>query len=471
MSRPRRVFGYARVSSAAQALGTSLADQQAAIAAYAHSRGLTVDRFFVEAESAVFEKIERREQILTLLRTVESGDLVLVAKVDRWSRDPGFTYDSVKKLITIGADFYAVDDRIDARTPDGDTALGFRILFAREEHKRIRERTIGTRNILRAQGYYVEGTPPFGYRRSRPKGSRGADKNILVIVPEHAALVRKMFRMSAAGKSLTTICTELGLSKKRVWSSLHCRSYLGEIRTDAGWVKALHEPILDATLFERASAAFSARRHGGARHRSTPALTDSWVLRDLARCGHCGAKMSAAYGGSKRPARRFYYKCYARCQTSYVPVLTVEAAVVPMVFDRLDELRAELGKGPEPVPAPTIDFAGRRAKLDRRRKRHLEAHADDLMTREELRAVLEKVEAERRRVDADEAAAAPARLASASERRSTLRGLGKLAEAWRKANPGCRRAIAAQLIAEVRMKNGEPPVVIWRGAEDLFAEQ
>ena len=48
--------------------------------------------------------------------------------------------------------------------------LGFRILFAREEHKRIRQCMVGTRQLLRDRGYYVEGLPPFGYcfRGCRP---------------------------------------------------------------------------------------------------------------------------------------------------------------------------------------------------------------------------------------------------------------------------------------------------------------
>src|SRR5689334_10577258 len=74
MSTPRRVLGYARVSSAEQALGSSLKDQQASIAAYASSRGLKVTQFFVESESGGREKIERREQMQALMRDVRNGD-------------------------------------------------------------------------------------------------------------------------------------------------------------------------------------------------------------------------------------------------------------------------------------------------------------------------------------------------------------------------------------------------------------
>src|SRR5690242_9805871 len=105
MSRPRRVLGYARVSSREQALGSSLQDQQEAIRAYTSARGLIVTRFYVEAESAVHEKIERREQMQALMRDVRPGDLVLCDKLDRWSRDPEFTYGSVRKILSCGASF------------------------------------------------------------------------------------------------------------------------------------------------------------------------------------------------------------------------------------------------------------------------------------------------------------------------------------------------------------------------------
>ena len=41
--------------------------------------------------------------------------------------------------------------------------LNFRILFAREEHKRIGERMVGTRNKMRARGLYTDSLPPIGY--------------------------------------------------------------------------------------------------------------------------------------------------------------------------------------------------------------------------------------------------------------------------------------------------------------------
>jgi DNA invertase Pin-like site-specific DNA recombinase len=52
--------------------------------------------FYVESESAIHEKNEKREKIRALMSEVRKGDLVLCDKVDRWSRDPEFTYRSIR---------------------------------------------------------------------------------------------------------------------------------------------------------------------------------------------------------------------------------------------------------------------------------------------------------------------------------------------------------------------------------------
>jgi DNA invertase Pin-like site-specific DNA recombinase len=190
---------------------------------------------------------------------------VVCDKIDRWSRDPEFTYRSLREIVAAGASFYAVGDQCEPSTPEGDTMLNFRVLFAKEEHKRIKARMIGTRKILRDQGYYVEGLPPFGYRRAMPKGHKGVEKNVLVIEPAEAEFVRRAFRL-AAGISLRRIAKALSLTLDRVISILGSRVYLGEIQNSRGeWIKAKHPAILDVDAFTRAQAAIAGRKNGGAR--------------------------------------------------------------------------------------------------------------------------------------------------------------------------------------------------------------
>jgi DNA invertase Pin-like site-specific DNA recombinase len=468
----RRILAYARVSSEDQARGSSLQDQQNAIAAYAKGIGCKVWRSYVEAESAVHEKIERREQIRALMAEVRSGDLVVVDKLDRWSRDAEFSYGSIRRILEAGASFYSVAESLDPSTREGDTALGFRILFAREEAKRIKERMVGTRRLLRDRGYYCEGLPPYGYRRAHPKGHKGAEKNILVVDAKEADTVRRIFRLCVAGTSLQKIADTVELKRDRVHDVLHSRVFLGEILNTRGtWIKALHPAIVDADTFTRAQAAIASRLLGGARPRGTPSETSDWILRDVAKCAHCGATMGAAYAGPL-DARRYYFKCLKRCTSRYVPVRAVELEANSAIVARLEALREELGREPKRPPVkPAEDFAGRRVKLQKKRERFLEAFGDDLMTRDELRAAMAKLDADTLKIDSAEQAAKKTNPIDEPEvRRSTLRRVRAIRLAWSKATPAERRAIVGHLATAAKIAAGEPCSFVWRDVGELSRE-
>jgi DNA invertase Pin-like site-specific DNA recombinase len=453
-----------------QALGTSLQDQQDAIERYAASKRLKVSRFYVESESGIHEKIERREQMRALMADVRAGDLVLCDKLDRWSRDPEFTYGSVRKILAAGASFYAVGDACDPSTSEGDTALGFRILFAREEHKRIKQRMVGTRKLLRDRGYYVEGPPPFGYRRNDEAKTR-LDRNVLVIVPKEAAVVRKVFALYTRGRTMLQIVDEMGLRLDTVKLILHRRTYLGEIETSKGWIRGHHEPIVDAATFQRARELAAARRRGG----TGTSETSTWILRDIARCGRCGAKMSAAYGRKSETPRRYYYRCAHHCESlgtratngSHVPVRPVEEEAAAMVVERLEEVREALAAGPAPEPRrKVVDLATKRAELDKRRERLLMSFEDGHTSRERLRDRMAALDAERLRLDAQEAAAGRPR-PTATVYRETLREVSAVRKAWRLATPEVQRRIVGMVAVAFLLENGKPPEPRWRSVEDL----
>lgn len=471
--RPTRVLGYARVSSEAQALGSSLDDQQASVRAYAARRGLEVATFYVEAESAVHEKAERREQIRALLATVRKGDLVVCDKIDRWSRDPAFTYNSIREVLARGASFYAVSDQCDPSTNDGDTMLHVRVLVAREEHKRIRERMVGTRQLQRDRGYYSEGLPPYGYRRSLPKGEKGPEKNVLVRDPERAARVERAFALVDAGASLAAAGRELGLGKDRVGRIVRDRVYLGEIKDSRGvWIRGRHEPLVDAETFARVGEALDQRRLGGARPRTSADVeTRDWWLRDVAVCAACGARMGAAYAGPLGPRRRHYLRCVRSCGVVYVPVRKLEELAAPLVVARLEELRDELLRAAgeaAPKVVPMGDLGERRAKLQRRRERLLEAYSlDESMSRDDLSAAMAKLDAERTQLEAQAAAATrPHPLSTAKARREALALVGAILGAWEHATGAERRGIVRRL-AERAPVSREVCSFVWRSLEDL----
>ncbi len=458
------------MSSTEQALGTSLQDQQNSIAAYVAGLGLKVARFFVEAESGIGEKIERREQMRLLMADAREGDLVVCDKLDRWSRDPEFTHASTRQIHERGGSFYAVADRCDPSTHEGAMMMGFKVVMAQDENRRIRERMVGTRKLLRNHGYYVEGLPPLGYRRAHPKGYKGAEKNALVIDEPRAELVRSAFRMCIAGSPVAAIGEALGLEKSRVAKVLRTRAYVGEIQDSRGeWIRAKHPGIVDADTFTRARAAVDGRRLGGPRPRSGAVATSGWILRDVALCATCGARMGAAYG-YKQTAQRFYYRCPGGC-LPYVRVDAIEAAAAPLVIARLAELREELAREPPPESRVEVqDFAARRETLARKRGRIADAFADGGLDREGMRARLAKLDAEGLRLDGEERAVAKGNpLASAEVRRSTLAAVELIAKGWRKASPEVRRGIVGRLAKGARIGSGSVSFT-WRTAEEM-AEQ
>lgn len=467
-STPLRVLGYARVSSEEQALGSSLADQQRAMDALAASRCAAVDRFFVEAESAVFDKLERRVEMQRLMREARRGDLILCDKLDRWSRDPEFSYRSVRELLERGCSIYFVADRIDPSTPDGDTAMSFRILFAREEHKRIKERLVGTRRLMRDRGYYVEGLTPYGYRRRSPKGTKDPEKNALLVEPDEAKAVRRVFELTASGQSISRVVTITGLTRDRVVSIAKSRVYLGQVRNTKGeWIPARHEAIIDEALFERARRGIAERNLRGARPRSQPgAETDGWILRDVATCGLCASRMSAAYAGT-HDARRYYYRCARGCTSRYVRVETTEAAFADVILARLEMLREELAKAPpstEPDAPAGEPAEMKRAKLVRKRARYVEMYAEGVVTHDALRTALGKIDAELMKLDA-EAPAAP--LVDRAARVDALREVTALRAGWAGADGPGRRQIVGLLVRRVLLATGTPPAPEWRSAEEL----
>ena len=432
----RRVWGYARVSSREQKVGSSLEDQQAAIRA-----------------------LEKRVEMASLMGAVQAGDLVLVDKIDRWSRDAEHTYQTIRQILEARASFYAVGEALDPSTPSGDSELSFRILFAREEHKRIRQRTVGTRKLLRAKGYYVEGLPPWGYVR---QGVEGVEKNALVVDAEEAAQVRRAFALCIAGRSLGAIARELGQKIDRVKDALHNRAYLGEMRDAKGiWAPARHPAIIDAATFVRARDAIQARRYSWSKDPMLTSRTAAWWLRDVARCS-CGSKHSAGWSRDND-----YFLCRARCGARWVPVRLAESACDPIIVARLQTMAADLARPSVAAPAK-VDTVAQLAKLNRKRERTLDLFAEGAIDRTEMRKRLDAIAVDRTRVEAVALASAGP---SPEEARRRLANVEMVALAWTNANGIERRELVRALVQTVTLVRDSAPIVVWRSDAEMREDE
>ncbi len=87
-----RVAGYIRVSDESQLEGYSLDAQRREIEKWCKRRGDELVRIYVEeGKSAHTERIDRREELMALLKDAEAGlfDDVVVHTTDRWARNIG----------------------------------------------------------------------------------------------------------------------------------------------------------------------------------------------------------------------------------------------------------------------------------------------------------------------------------------------------------------------------------------------
>lgn len=439
VTEPARVpctRAYCRVSGVGQAEdGTSLDEQEEVARRYCTERGLPEPVVYVEVESGSEAAQEKRVELARLMAAVLPGDVVLVAKVDRWSRDIVWGVGSVRGLVRRGVRWISITEAIDAATTEGDNALAFMALIADMERKRIKERTVGARRRLRAMGFHVEGHAPLGFVVADRK---------LVIDPERAPVVRRIYELAIEGLSTreisATVATEHpgipGMDHAAVARRLRDRRYLGEScdrgrrgnskggAPDGKW-RVTHDPIVDRATWEAAQRALDVRRMGG-RPLTGEARTASFMLRGMAHCASCGHVLRAQTS-QDRIAHAGWYVCAHRCGVS-ARQDHADAEVERLVLARLDTLARTLAK-PAKVTAPRKDPRdAERARLVRRLANLTEAIADGTITRETARTKLEEAETAIATIDASRAIPEP--VVTPDDRAALLAQAEGIRRAW-----------------------------------------
>lgn len=493
-----RVLAYRRVSTMEQMRsGTSLDAQDEEIRRYCQYARLPDPIDFEETESGGVESQEKRENIAALLKAVRPGDLVIVAKLDRFSRDIVFTISAVRDIIKRGARFLSLAERFDASTPEGETQMALWASIAQMERARIRERTEGNRKRLRALGKFVEGQPPFGYVRA--KGVDVHDKpRKLEIDPEKGPIVREMFDMCLAGQSAKDIArhcqsTYAGRASFRaswILQLLKNRMYAGQIATTpvrpdknrqmtqkpAEWVDA-HEPIVSLQMWHAAQHALAGRRNHG-RKGGTTTITAQWLIRGLARCAICGSAITS-HPASERNKHAGYYICRKR----FAPELkngkrepcegapwsrqdAIDPKVEKLTLRQFRTLDGQLMRPPPPSPhAP--NFRAQRAKLVTARSNLVSMVSSGAWPMDVIRAEAARIERELAAINAEERAlSAEASADTVDNRQGALAWLRSVAAQWETMPIPARRACLAAMVDGIKI-GPEGIAVEWSDAATM----
>ena len=190
----RRVAAYARVSMESERLMHSLSAQVSYYSTLIQKNPEWEYAGVYADEGITGTKVSARPEFQRLIADCEAGliDLVLVKSISRFARNTVDLLQIIRHLKEIGVEVRFEEQNISTFSNDGELMLTILASFAQEECVSISENVKwGTRKR------FEQGVPNgqfriFGYRWENGR---------LVIVPEEAAIVRRIFANFLAGKS------------------------------------------------------------------------------------------------------------------------------------------------------------------------------------------------------------------------------------------------------------------------------
>ncbi len=281
---------YSRVSTDEQAeKGLSLSAQRRTCEQFAASRGWQVVRVY--EDPGFTGKNDKRPGFQNMLAGAANGEfkILLVHKLDRFSRSIENTLKNFKVLNSCDVTLVSATEAFDYSTPQGRMFFHMMAVFAQWYLENLSAETSKGKYERVRQGLH-NGRLPFGYRSGGPKKPG-------VVVPEEAEAVRKAFELCASGnftdRQIAAYLHEHGFRtrKGRRWSKDTVREmlqndfYYGVVTyKDEVW-PGKHEPIISKELFDRCAAV---RRQRGRRPKSYNSKPKRfYLLQRIIRCDRC----------------------------------------------------------------------------------------------------------------------------------------------------------------------------------------
>ena len=237
-------------------------------------------------------------------------DVLVVHKIDRFSRKLKVTLEYFEKLGKAGVGLVSIQNEMDYSTPQGKFMLAMQGGLAELFSDNLSEETKKGLAERKAQGLHC-GPLPFGAMKN--------DEGVPVPNPDtHPGLVMA-FELAAEGKTDGEVALALNVKGHRtagtrgnrpfgnhsVRGILTNRFYL-EYLTDGhgGWTRGRHEPFVDQDVWDRADA--FRRRHRNLTHSSRPNGRRTWSLTALTFCWQCKGRIHTQYVQNGEPRQGCY---------------------------------------------------------------------------------------------------------------------------------------------------------------------
>lgn len=337
---------------------SSVADDQKSVArqvdharAYAERKGWTVNESAVFVDDGISgAEFATRPGFLRLMNALKprpAFQVLVMSEESRLGREAIETAYALKQLVQAGVRvFFYLEDRERTLDSPTDKIMMSLTAFADElEREKARQRTYDAM-LRKARSGHVTGGRVFGYDNVEVLGANGERSHVRRQINDtEAAVVRRIFELSAAGAGLTRITKTLNeegapapraqRGRPTAWAGSSVREvllrplYRGEIvwnqtRKRDGWGLSnrsnrptgdwLHVPapdlqIVSDELWAAAHARFAERqqKHTGSTGRRQD-IESPYLLSGFARCGTCGGGL-AAHSRSHGGRRVFFYGC------------------------------------------------------------------------------------------------------------------------------------------------------------------
>ena len=145
------IYGYARVSTSKQMKnGNSISDQIKALTEAGAEKVVSDDYTGTKMERPEFSR---------LLQSLQTGDKLIVTKLDRFARTAIEGSQVVRDLVNRGVTVQVLNMGIADNTPMGKLMITMLLAFAEFERDMIVERTQAGKAVARANGQRVDGRP------------------------------------------------------------------------------------------------------------------------------------------------------------------------------------------------------------------------------------------------------------------------------------------------------------------------
>ena len=403
---------YCRVSTSEQVHGFSLKLQERLCREYCIKNGYEILGLFVD-EGRSARTIDRPEFLKAInfcQRNREKVSFFVVYRLDRFSRSQVDHYSIKTSLRKLGVRVVSATQEVNESQPESILIEGIAAAVGEYESRIIGLRAKTGMEEARRNGR-LSNCAPIGYLNTRVKGIG----NTVIPDEDLAPYVREAFELYASGShsksEVVTILNEKGyrshrgkqLSQQQLQKMLANRTYAGYVLVNEteGWTRAIFEPLVSESLFNRAQDRL--RRERRAQSKPHSRAREEFPLRGLLLCSECGRPLTASLSRGKSGKRFGYYRCFNKyCNGVSVRKEAIEeefvsllSSLIPSVeFSRtyIDASYQAHADRKEKVDSELEDYITLKDSLRLRRQKLIEMYLDEKVAHGIFQETLELLE-------------------------------------------------------------------------------